>query len=59
MIQKAIKGAETSIFVGLVAAFLATLIGTVLGALSGYMGGKIGDALEWFYNVFTSIPIFC
>ncbi|MBL8524655.1 MAG: ABC transporter permease [Betaproteobacteria bacterium] len=56
VLQKAIKGAETSIFVGLVAALLATFIGTVLGAMSGYMGGKVGDALEWFYNVFTSIP---
>ncbi len=56
VIQKAIKGAETSIFVGLVAALLATFIGTVLGAVSGYMGGKTGDFLEWFYNVFTSIP---
>ncbi|MEI6738072.1 MAG: ABC transporter permease [Pseudomonadota bacterium] len=56
VIQKAIKGAETSIFVGLIAALMATLIGTVLGAISGYMGGKTGDFLEWFYNVFTSIP---
>jgi peptide/nickel transport system permease protein len=56
VLQKTLKGAQTSIFVGLVAAFLATLIGTVLGALSGYLGGKVGDALEWFYNIFTSIP---
>ncbi len=56
VIQKTIKGAETSIFVGLIAALLATIIGTVLGGISGYMGGKIGDTLEWFYNVFTSIP---
>lgn len=56
VLQKAIKGAETSIFVGLLAALLATMIGTFLGALSGYMGGRVGDALEWFYNVFTSIP---
>jgi oligopeptide transport system permease protein len=56
VILKAVKGAETSIFVGLVAALLATVIGTVLGAISGYMGGKTGDFLEWFYNVFTSIP---
>ncbi len=56
VLQKAMKGAETSIFVGLVAALLATIIGTVLGAISGYMGGKVGDTLEWFYNVFTSIP---
>lgn len=56
VLQKAIKGAETSIFVGLIAALLATIIGTTLGAISGYKGGKIGDFLEWFYNVFTSIP---
>ena len=56
VLQKAVKGAETSIFVGLVAALLATLIGTVLGAISGYAGGRVGDTLEWFYNVFTSIP---
>ena len=56
VLQKAIKGAQTSIFVGLIAAFIATFIGTVLGAFSGYLGGRVGDALEWFYNVFSSIP---
>ena len=56
VLLKAIKGAETSIFVGLFAALFAIIIGTTLGAISGYMGGKIGDLLEWFYNVFTSIP---
>jgi len=56
VLQKSIKGAETSIFVGLTAALLATIIGTGLGALSGYLGGRTGDLLEWFYNVFTSIP---
>jgi peptide/nickel transport system permease protein len=56
IIQKTIKGSETSITVGLVAALLAVLIGTVLGAFSGYFGGRIDAGLEWFYNVFTSIP---
>lgn len=56
VIQKVIKGSEVSIFVGLVAALLATVIGTFLGALAGYMGGKVNDVLEWFYNIFTSIP---
>ena len=56
IIQKTIKGSETSIIVGLIAAFLAVVIGTVLGAFSGYFGGRIDGALEWFYNVFTSIP---
>lgn len=56
VLQKVIKGSEVSIFVGLSSAILATLIGTVLGALAGYWGGKVNDLLEWFYNIFTSIP---
>jgi oligopeptide transport system permease protein len=53
---KAIKGAEVSISVGVLAALLATLIGTLLGACAGFAGGRVDDALEWLYNVFTSIP---
>ena len=56
VILKVIKGSEVSIFVGLFAALLATTIGTILGALAGYVGGKVNDILEWFYNIFTSIP---
>ncbi len=56
VLAKAVKGAQISIFVGVLAALLATFIGTVLGAFGGFFGGKVGDALEWVYNVFTSIP---
>jgi oligopeptide transport system permease protein len=56
VLSKAIKGAEISVFVGVLAALVATLIGTVLGAVAGFFGGKAGDLLEWVYNVFTSIP---
>jgi oligopeptide transport system permease protein len=56
VLAKAIKGAQISVFVGVLAALVATLIGTVLGALAGFFGGKVGDLLEWLYNVFTSIP---
>lgn len=56
VIEKAIKGAQISIFVGLAAALVATLIGTVFGALAGYFGGIANDILEWVYNVFTAIP---
>ena len=56
VLAKAVKGAQISIFVGVLAALLATAIGTVLGAFGGFFGGKAGDALEWLYNVFTSIP---
>ncbi|PRC91077.1 ABC transporter permease [Solimicrobium silvestre] len=56
IIKKTIKGAETSIIVGLVAALLATFLGTLLGAFSGYFGGWIDDIFSWFYSIFTSIP---
>jgi peptide/nickel transport system permease protein len=56
VLQKVIKGSEISIFVGLSAALLATFIGVVLGAAAGYWGGWVNDFLEWFYNIFTSIP---
>lgn len=54
--SKAIKGAEVSITVGLLAALLATAVGTLFGALGGFLGGKVGDLFEWLYNVFTAIP---
>ena len=56
VLAKAIKGTQTSVFVGLLAALVATAIGTALGALAGFFGGKVGDFLEWLYSVFTSIP---
>ncbi len=56
VLKKAIKGTETSMFVGLAAAVLAALLATVFGALAGYYGGWIDDFFNWFYSVFTSIP---
>nr|WP_315394449.1 ABC transporter permease [uncultured Duganella sp.] len=56
IVKKTIKGGETSIVVGLVAALLAVGIGTVFGALSGYWGGVVDDLFNWFYSVFTAIP---
>ncbi len=56
IVKKTIKGAETSIVVGLVAAVLATFLGTVFGALSGYYGRWVDDTFNWFYSIFTSVP---
>ena len=56
VLSKVIKGSEISVFVGLLAALVATAIGTVFGAWGGFFGGRVGDALEWLYNVFESIP---
>jgi peptide/nickel transport system permease protein len=56
IIKKTIKGGETSIVVGLVAAFVAVGLGTLFGALSGYWGGAVDDFFNWFYSIFTAIP---
>ncbi|MDL2356700.1 MAG: ABC transporter permease [Pseudomonadota bacterium] len=56
VIKKTIKGGETSIVVGLVAALLAVSLGTLFGAVSGYYGGLVDDVFNWFYSIFTSIP---
>jgi len=56
VIKKTIKGAETSIIVGLVAALVAVGLGTLFGAFSGYYGGLVDDFFNWFYSIFTSIP---
>jgi peptide/nickel transport system permease protein len=56
IVKKTIKGAETSIVVGLVSALLATLLGSVFGALAGYFGGLVDDLFNWFYSIFTSVP---
>jgi peptide/nickel transport system permease protein len=56
VVAKTVKGTETSLLVGLAAAFLATFLGTVFGAYAGYFGGRTDDFLNWVYNVFTSIP---
>jgi peptide/nickel transport system permease protein len=56
IIKKTIKGGETSIVVGLVAATLAVALGTLFGAFSGFYGGVVDDFFNWFYSIFTSIP---
>src|SRR6267378_2631702 len=56
VLDKAIKGSQVSIAVGVTAALCATLIGTLLGAFAGFYGRWVNDVLEWLYNVFTSIP---
>jgi peptide/nickel transport system permease protein len=56
VLQKLIKGTETSLLVGLASALLATFIGALFGAQAGYFGGRIDDVYNWIYSVFTSIP---
>ena len=56
IVAKTVKGGETSIIVGLVAALLAVGLGTLFGAVSGFYGGLVDDFFNWFYSVFTAIP---
>ena len=56
VLLKVIKGTETSLLVGLAAAFIATFLGTVFGAQAGYFGGRVDDFFNWLYSVLTSIP---
>ncbi len=56
VLKKTIKGGETSVVVGFVAALLAVALGTALGAVAGFFGGFVDDLCNWFYNVFTAIP---
>jgi ABC-type dipeptide/oligopeptide/nickel transport system permease subunit len=56
VLKKTVKGTQTSLLVGLAAAFLATLLGTAFGAQAGYFGGRVDDFFNWLYSVFTSIP---
>jgi peptide/nickel transport system permease protein len=56
VVRKTIKGTETSMLVGLVAAVLTAFLGTLFGALAGYYGRWIDDFFNWFYSVFTAIP---
>ncbi len=56
VIAKTVKGGQISITVGVAAALLAVTIGVLLGAVGGFFGGWIGDVMEWFYNIFTSVP---
>lgn len=56
VLRKVTKGTETSLLVGLAAAFLAAFLGTAFGAQAGYFGGRIDAFFNWLYSVFTSIP---
>jgi peptide/nickel transport system permease protein len=56
VLAKVIKGSQTSLLVGFVAALVATVLGTLMGALAGYFGRWVDDGFNWLYGVFTAIP---
>ncbi|MGL5020567.1 MAG: ABC transporter permease, partial [Mycoplasmatales bacterium] len=50
------RGAQLSLFIGLVAALLDIIIGLTIGGLSGYYGGKFDLFIQRFVDIISSIP---
>ena len=53
-----LHGARVSLFIGVVASFMATLVGLIVGALAGYYGGTIDNLLMRCTDFFLTIPSF-
>ena len=56
MFSRILSGARQSIYIGVVASFLANLIGTVLGAVAGYLGGKIDAVVMRVSELVMTFP---
>jgi peptide/nickel transport system permease protein len=56
IVAELVKGARTSLFVGIMAAVLATLIGTIVGLLSGYAGGWLDSLLMRIVDISLTLP---
>ena len=52
------KGAQISLFIGVVAAMLDIFIGVVYGAISGFFGGRVDTIMQRILEVIASIPEF-
>ncbi|MBO1199343.1 ABC transporter permease [Staphylococcus simiae] len=50
------KGAQISLFIGVVAAILDIFIGVVYGAISGFFGGTIDNIMQRVLEIIASIP---
>ncbi|MGW9856840.1 oligopeptide transport system permease protein [Staphylococcus hominis] len=50
------KGAQISLFIGVVAAALDIFIGVVYGAISGFFGGRIDNIMQRILEIIASIP---
>lgn len=52
----ALKGVRTAFIIGIVPSLLAALFAVFFGLLAGYYGGWIDDAIQYVYQVLSSIP---
>ena len=56
MLSRVLSGGKQSIYIGVLASFLANLIGTVLGATAGYLGGKIDSVVMRVSELVMTFP---
>jgi peptide/nickel transport system permease protein len=56
MLSRVLSGGRQSIYIGVLASFLANLIGTVLGATAGYLGGKIDAVVMRVSELVMTFP---
>lgn len=54
--SQVVKGSQTAMIVGIIAATLVTLVGTTVGVVSGYFGGWVDSLIMRIVDVFYSIP---
>jgi peptide/nickel transport system permease protein len=56
MFSRVLSGAKQSIYIGVLASFLANMIGTLLGAVAGYLGGKFDAIIMRLSELVMTFP---
>ncbi|WP_410795702.1 ABC transporter permease [Paenibacillus sp. J5C2022] len=56
MLERTWKGAQVSLFVGVVAALIDLVIGIIYGGIMGYFGGKVDEVMNRFSEILAAIP---
>ncbi len=56
VLEYAVKGVATALWIGIFAALLSSAIGCLLGAVAGWCGGWIDELIVWLYTTLDSIP---
>ncbi|MDQ6420985.1 ABC transporter permease [Paenibacillus sp. LHD-117] len=56
MFERVWKGAQVSLFVGVVAALIDLVIGIIYGGIMGYFGGKVDEVMNRFSEILAAIP---
>jgi peptide/nickel transport system permease protein len=56
VLYNALKGIRTAFIIGIVPSVLAAFFAVFLGLFAGFYGGRIDDAIQYVYQVLSSIP---